>query len=651
MVGRAIFHTSPSRRTALKLAAAACASAATGRTVAFDGVDDTRGVRGSLAGIHPRLLATATDFADVSARIANDQVSASWFGTLQTLGTGLLTVAPPTFVSGNLLNISRTTVNRIYTLSMLAQLGGAQTYAERAWDEVEAIAGFPRWSPSDPPNLAGDYLPMAEMTHAVAIAYDWLFESWTATQRTTALDAIVEKGLQPAMSGYLNNAPSLTSINNVGTVCNSGFGLGALAIAQESPTIAADVLAESLSAILPGVEQLSPDGGYPEGGYWGYAIRYLVIYLAALESALGDDDELSDVPGLSETGDFAIHLTSPTGKFFNFYDSDATAQQPPELLWLSNRYSKPAYTWWGSQSSSTDSLFLPRYLLWYDPSKNLDPTASGLTLDRYFQNIELATFRSAWEDPNAVFVGFKAGDNSTNHADLDLGTFVIDAIGQRWASDLGGDSYGLSGYFNYGPNGQRWNYYRKRAEGQNTLVINPTAGPDQDPSASASITRHDSWASGAFAIADLTAAVPGAAVTSWERGLAMIDSRQQVIVQDEVVADDAVDAWWFMHTYAAVQVAPDGLSAELTLRGARLLARILAGPAGAVFTVAAAAPLASSPVPSGQSTNANVTKLAIELPAVTAFRLSVLFSPIDPIDGAGTPPSVSPLENWSDGMS
>ena len=76
------------------------------------------------------------------------------------------------------------------------------------------------------------------------------------------------------------------------------------------------------------------------------------------------------------------------------------------------------------------------------------------------------------------FVGFKGGDNKVNHSHLDLGTFVLDALGQAWALDLGSDDYNLPGYFGK----QRWNYYRLRTEGHNTLTIE---GENQNPEARA----------------------------------------------------------------------------------------------------------------------------------------------------------------------
>jgi hypothetical protein len=70
----------------------------------------------------------------------------------------------------------------------------------------------------------------------------------------------------------------------------------------------------------------------------------------------------------------------------------------------------------------------------------------------------------------------KAGQNSgalhQNHNDLDVGDFVLDAMGQRWAGELGSGDYDSDGYFNgTHQTDQRWTYYRKKTEGQNTLVI------------------------------------------------------------------------------------------------------------------------------------------------------------------------------------
>ena len=73
---------------------------------------------------------------------------------------------------------------------------------------------------------------------------------------------------------------------------------------------------------------------------------------------------------------------------------------------------------------------------------------------KLFKGIDVAFLRSDLRDRDAFFIGFKGGDNKANHSHLDLGTFVMDALGERWAIDLGGDEYNMPGYFGK----QRWSY-------------------------------------------------------------------------------------------------------------------------------------------------------------------------------------------------
>lgn len=75
-------------------------------------------------------------------------------------------------------------------------------------------------------------------------------------------------------------------------------------------------------------------------------------------------------------------------------------------------------------------------------------------LDRWFRGVDVVSMRGSWS-ANTTFVACKGGDNRSNHAHLDLGTFVMDALGVRWACDLGSDAYTLPGYFDNGPAGRR----------------------------------------------------------------------------------------------------------------------------------------------------------------------------------------------------
>lgn len=221
-----------------------------------------------------------------------------------------------------------------------------------------------------------------------------------------------------------------------------------------------------------------------------------------------------------------------------------------------------------------------------------------------------------------------------------MGTFVLDALGQRWACDLGGDDYNFPGYFG----GGRWNYYRLRAEGHNTLVIDPDTHPDQDPRAATRIVRFDTKPASAFAIADLSSAYAQRA-TKVERGIALLD-RKQVLIEDEITATKPSTLWWFMHTEAEIQPDAAGKVATLTRGGARLHAQILSPP-DARFAVMPAAPLATSPHPEKQGDNKNTRKLAINVSNATAVRIVVWFVPLK--DGEAAPtklPVAKPLSDW-----
>lgn len=602
-----------------------------------------RAISASSAAAHPRIVATAASFAAVRQRVAADQVSAQMYQRLRQQAETILgqPVSKYEFPDGRtLLLITRQVLLRSYTLGLLYQIDGDVRYAQRLWAELEAAAVFPDWNPVS-------FLSTAEMTHAFALGYDWLYDYWTPAQRTVLSQAIANLGLTPGLAEYRRPTSWVNATHNWNIVCNAGLGMGALAIAEVEPAMADEVLQRGLDSIQTGIAEYGPDGGYPEGvgSYWDYATRYLVPYLASLNAALGNDSGLSETPGLAETGFFPIYLSGPFGQTFNYADAGTGILQTPEMLWLADKYQQPIYGWWGELGAVNRPS--AQHLLWYNPTNTLDPITAKSPLDKYFRNSEVVTSRSAWENNNAVFTGFKAGDNKFNHGDLDLGDFVIDALGVRWASELGSDDYGLPGYWSTGTNGQRWTYYRKRAEGQNTLVLNPGTNADQDPLATGTIIRSESGVVDAFSVADLTNAYSGREITSWKRGVRMFDHRRQVLIQDEVSTSSAVGGWWFLHTRVSVKVAADGKSAVLSSGSRRLLARIVSPSEGVTFTVMDASPLWTSPLPAKQTANVGVRKLAIEINDATNLRLAVLLTPLRDGEQPTDAPAIVPLSQWA----
>jgi hypothetical protein len=460
------------------------------------------------------------------------------------------------------------------------------------------------------------------MTHALAIGYDWLYDDLLPAHRDAIRRAIVEKGLRPAEAAYRKRAWWTQARHNWNQVCNGGIALGALAIAEDEPRLAAYLLRQAVESLPRAMAEFAPDGAWGEGpSYWNYATSYNVYLLAGLETALGTDFGLSGLPGFSRTGDFRMHMVGPTGETFNFADGGSTAGQAPQMFWLARKFDQPHYAWHERELMRGGSAL---HLWWFD-GRGGPPT--DFPAARHFQHVEVVAIRGAWNDRRAVFVGLKGGDNKVNHSHLELGAFVLEADGQRWAIDLGADDYNLPAYFGR----SRWSYYRLGTAGQNTLLFDDK---NQDAKAVAPVIAFHATPARAHAVVDLSAAYVGQA-KSVRRGMAMLD-RRMVLLQDEIEGTIGRTIAWQMHTRAKIEVSGD--RATLTQAGEKLTARLLA-PDTAKFNVESAA------APRPQNPNTGVSKLVVKLPASPKpLRLAVLFVPGS---AAAEPPSkLVPLAHW-----
>ncbi len=448
-----------------------------------------------------------------------------------------------------LLTQSRRVLERVYTLALLYRLSANEPYLQRAVRELRAAALFPNWNPQH-------FLDVAEMTHAFAIGYDWLYSALSEIDRDWIRGALVEKGLDAALAAYKEPASWVTDDNNWNLVCNSGVSIGALALADEEPDRARRILDSALDSVRHGMATYAPDGGWPEGpGFWNYGTRAAVHLLASLETALDDDRGLSRVRGFDRTGRFRIYFTGPAGKTFNFGDSGDDAGTAPEMFWLARRFEQPVYAWQEQVQAERSAHTDPLDIVWfYKDAKR--PQGEEWPLDAYFAGVETAFLRTSWDDPNALFLGVKGGDNDYSHAHLDLGSFVLDAGGVRWG---------------YLPD------LDTSTEMNNTVLVN---GESQLRKAQARITRHEFGPDLSWVQIDLSNAYAGK-VKLLQRRIG-IAQRQAVIIRDTLAADQPVEPLWGMLTEAEISV--NGQTAELKKNDWTLSCEIRS-PHHAVFDV------------------------------------------------------------------
>ena len=562
---------------------------------------------------HPRLLASESRFAEIKKLIKTDEKMKQWYDKLYEDAETFLDEEPSEYEFQDeirMLDVSRLVLERVTTLALVYRINQDERFLQRAWKELKAASEFPNWNPDH-------FLDTAEMTNAFAIGYDWMYEYWDEERRKIISSAIVEKGLVPAFNDYTQEIWWTKTTNNWNQVCNGGIGIGALAVLDINPKLSSEILYKGLQRLPQAMKQYEPDGAWSEGpGYWHYATKYNSLFLASLETSFNNDFELSEIKGFSETGSFPIYMTGAFGISFNFSDSKEGRFRSPQLFWMANKFDKPIYNFYQQEVARPEAMDL----IWYEPLEKRI-SLKQLPLDRYFRSSEIVSMRSSWTNPQGMFVGFKAGDNKFGHSNLDLGTFVLDASGIRWAVELGSDEYSLPGYFDRQE--ERWQYYRTRAEGQNTLVINPDSEPDQNPEAKSKIIDFNSQSNQVSAVADLTPAY-ASDVERLFRKITLDRKQQKMVIQDNIIARSPINAWWFMHTEADIELDRDGKKALLFQDDVSLPIEILDCDR-CYFEVLDAKPMKTSPNPSGQESNRGFKKLAIKLDNFRQEQLKVAF--------------------------
>lgn len=558
---------------------------------------------------HPRLILTSKALSEFK-----NHLDPALIASLEKRAQGYLKQGPPQHeikAPDSLLDEARKALAHIPTYALLYRLKGERKWLEQARSEMLTVAAFPDW---DPPH----FLDVAEMTTAMSFGYDWLYGDLSEPDRKVIRQAIVDKGLKAGLIEYQAQRWWSLASHNWALVCNGGLAIGALAVEEDEPELSRDILKRAMESARRPMKSFAPDGGWAEGPmYWAYATRYAVWMIASLQSAKGDDQGLSQAPGFAQTGLFALYSDGPCHQNFNFADAENGLSVTPQLLWFDLAFHLPVLRWEQERRQSTPTAF---DLIWSQAPK-ATPAQVKLPLDKVFQGVNVGFFRSSWEDPDGLFLGFKGGDNRSNHGHLDLGTFVLQSQGQIWALDLGPDDYGLPGYFK--PKEQRYSYYRLSTRGHNTVTFGDA---NQQIEASAPLENFSSLPERAQAVVELGQAY-GFTV---RRGFALVH-RKTVVIQDEFASPDGGYTSGFL-TRAEVEL--DGPRATLRQGGKTLSVRIVQ-PATARLKV-----IPAGPTGPGEEPNMGVHKLCIQVPEKAGrvvWEMSAEPSPALP---------VHPLSDW-----
>ena len=228
---------------------------------------------------HPRLLYTGEEVKTVAQLLKTEPLMGDLQKALIKEADILLTTPLQEYnlrdvnYVQDILMISREQVYRMITLSLAYRQTGDKRYAQKAEKAIVNVCNFPDWNPNH-------YLDVAEMTTAVAIAYDWLFDVLSPDTKELVVSSIKTKAIDHVIKEYeIGNDDSWAKREtNWNVVCNAGMVLGALAIAEHYPNEAETIIKNAVKYVPNCMKHFAPDGVCYEGpGYWGYTNIYLSL--------------------------------------------------------------------------------------------------------------------------------------------------------------------------------------------------------------------------------------------------------------------------------------------------------------------------------------------------------------------------------------
>lgn len=467
---------------------------------------------------------------------------------------------------------------------------------QRATNEMRAAADqalgpqSPNWYWWDPLVAAAPEqgtLEATEATACLAVGYDWLRGSplLNSIDRSRIRQALL-KGLrriedfaalrfQPSQCEVSCKAAQTCSNScwsNWNAVLNGTAIVTAVALENEvqgtDATLVQSVLDRAPITLqtymrLFSYEPTDPsrDGSYPEGPtYLNYSLEYFALADAALakraNTAAGFDFQGT---GLQGAGKFAMYMLSPNslmlkgaaglaqGVAFNFADSSIGVLPSISMLsWLGRYHNQPKYSaaaqLLGKAALSktvlrhTGSYTMDAYsVLWFTDTTEewAPPETESVLFGELTGRGSLAILKRKVNNSLSLAGMLKGGMAAeTPHGHMDVGEFILEANGRRWAFDLGLESYDAGNYFvlsnAFTP--WRWTYLRANNFGHNVLTFGTS---NQNTQALATVTLPTQPVSTQnYAVANLSKVY--ASKASAVRRLLALDGSGKFVVKDVI---------------------------------------------------------------------------------------------------------------------
>jgi len=565
---------------------------------------------------HPYLIATDEDFAAIRAAYALAEGSEGYDANYKKYIDNTITAADAAYAehandvgglkaaivnphvienNGGYEKYSGTLEKAVYyaeqirDLALAYQITQDTKYATLAYEMAVSFGEWEHWGPAS-------IYTFSKTVTAYALAYDWLYDAWTALECDVAKveTALHDKGIYqgynnstgicaftPSIQDYLNPYYNTTtsSENVVGT---SGVLIASLALLGVKDIATAEdrydetihdgyvsnakwLLENNMKTLIAdGLDCYAPDGAFFEGPtMWAKATNALFTLAWALETSTGSDMGLFDTWGLDKTFYYATQIEYPAALVE--IAGEVVENTSGYLMWnYNNSEAGPVDTsifYYAAEALGDNNLAALRLkqaekkgisyldLLGYKTSyATLDPNGVELSLDYKLEAVDGVVSRDSWSD-GCLYVGVMGGSNTGAYAQIDSGNFIYANKGFTWFGDMGAEAptaYGTTS------SEYAYKYYRANAEGANVVCIvsDGDIPYGQLEIGSGKLTKYETNEYGMLAVIDNITAY-GEIVNSAKRGVLFTNNRRTFVVQDEISFSGGVhSAVWVANTAA-----------------------------------------------------------------------------------------------------
>ena len=333
---------------------------------------------------------------------------------------------------------ARASQGRILDLIVAHHVDRNLAYRDRAVEELKSLVGWTAWVDPCHPDLSVDPCTV-EAAVATVVALDWLWEDLDPALRDRAIGVVREKVIQPYLKSVEQQVWWHKCCHNWNAVINGGCGLAALAFADDDAD-ARRAYEFARAGLRDFLAALGPEGGWDEGvGYWGYAMRYLLL-LGQAACRLEDDQTIFHSRGMDRTGLFPIYFT-PNGHSASFGDAPCEPLYGTFYL-FARHFGLSDVTWWLDTYSfhrdvSTTGWSMAGLAMLFRPPELDVPPEPKLEPVKVFEQIGWGAVADRWPRPS-LYLAAKAGDLSASHSHRDMNSIQLQVDGEMVLTNHGG---------------------------------------------------------------------------------------------------------------------------------------------------------------------------------------------------------------------